>query len=86
MNRLPSKIFIDGGEPQETREASAKLMEVFGRPLDGQTTNPTLIAKNLAAKAGKLTEKDAIAQYKRIVQEISRIIPAGSISIQGFAP
>ncbi|OGG17686.1 hypothetical protein A3D78_03855 [Candidatus Gottesmanbacteria bacterium RIFCSPHIGHO2_02_FULL_39_14] len=85
MNRLPSKIFIDGGLPEETNTASGRMLHDLSSPLDGQTTNPTLIARNLAAKEGKLTEKDALAEYKRIVQEMSSIIPAGSISIQVFA-
>src|SRR3989344_30512 len=85
MNKLP-KIFIDGGEPEETRQANEMMMAHFGRPLDGQTTNPTLIARNLAArKAQKISEEDALGEYKRIVQEMSRIIPKGSISIQVFA-
>lgn len=82
MNRLPSKIFIDGGSPDETREAK-KLLGY----LDGQTTNPSLIAKNYAAKSGgvKLSEAQSLDEYKRVVQEMSAIIPDGSISIQVFA-
>ena len=85
MNRLPSKIFIDGGSPTETKEASERRSVTLGFPLDGQTTNPTLIARNLVEKSGKLTEKDALAEYKRIVREMSSVIPGGSISIQVFA-
>ncbi len=82
MTQLPSKIFIDGGVVDETRQAR----EMLGY-IDGQTTNPTLIAKNLSSKlgGGKLTSQDATNEYKRIVQEINQIIPAGSISIQVFA-
>lgn len=85
MPKLSSKIFIDGGEPRETEEAQ-KLLGF----LDGQTTNPTLIAKNLKKRVGngqpvKLTEGMARAEYKRIVQAMSAIIPQGSISIQVFA-
>jgi len=81
-NKISSKIFIDGGVVGETRQAK----EMLGY-LDGQTTNPTLIAKNLAAKLGgkKISEEEALSEYKRIVQEISQIIPQGSISIQVFA-
>ncbi|KKS97492.1 MAG: transaldolase family protein, transaldolase [Candidatus Gottesmanbacteria bacterium GW2011_GWA2_43_14] len=94
MQKLPSKIFIDGGLPQETKKASGSMLASFGYPLDGQTTNPTLIARNLAAKqalphqdfAGrggeKLTEAQALEEYKRIVVEMSAVIPAGSVSIQ----
>lgn len=79
--RMPSKIFIDGGVVSETQKAKDRLGY-----LDGQTTNPTLIAKNLASSIGgkKLSEEEALGQYKKIVQEISQIIPDGSISIQVF--
>lgn len=81
MINFPSKIFIDGGEPEETRQAK-KLLGF----LDGQTTNPTLIAKNLAASASsaKLTQDETLGEYKRIADEISKIIPHGSVSIQVF--
>lgn len=82
MQKLPSKIFIDGGVVEETADAK-KLLGY----LDGQTTNPTLIAKNLSARLGgkKLSQGDALQEYKRIVGEINKIIPEGSISIQVFA-
>lgn len=85
-NKLPSKIFIDGGDPGETKQAR----ELLGF-LDGQTTNPTLIAKNLISKKNgqktdnTLSQKQALDEYKRIVQEINKIIPRSSISIQVFA-
>ncbi len=83
MNKMTSKIFIDGGVPAETKQAK----ELLGY-LDGQTTNPTLIAKNLASRGdtlGKLSEEEALNEYKRIVVEMYKIIPGGSISIQVFA-
>lgn len=81
-HKLNSKIFIDGGVPDETRKAK----EMLGY-LDGQTTNPTLIAKNLFSSLGgeKLSEQEALDEYKRIANEISKIIPHGSVSIQVFA-
>lgn len=94
---LSSKIFIDGGEPSETKKASEMMMAKFGKPLDGQTTNPTLIAKNLQSRkqslngemkptnSEPLTQDAALEEYKKIVGEMSAIIPAGSISIQVFA-
>lgn len=89
---LPSKIFIDGGEPFETKTASEMMQKQFGKPLDGQTTNPTLIAKNLQSRQQsdngtmkQLSQEMALEEYKRIVQEMSSIIPDGSISIQVFA-
>ena len=39
--KLKSKIFLDGGNPEETKEILDKLGF-----LDGQTTNPSLVAKN----------------------------------------
>ena len=83
----PSKIFIDGGEPEETKQANERMIRQFGRPLDGQTTNPTLIAKNLSARleGAKISQQQGLDEYRRIVTDISRIIPKGSISIQVFA-
>jgi len=80
--KFSSKIFIDGGVPGETREAK-KLLGY----LDGQTTNPTLIARNLKTKMVNiaLTPEVALEEYRRIVIEMSKIIPQGSISIQVFA-
>jgi len=72
---LKTKIFVDGGDPAETR----KVLSHLGF-LDGQTTNPTLIAQNPQA-AGK----DPLGFYKTIVQEIASIIPQGSISIEVYA-
>lgn len=81
---LPSKIFIDGGDPEETKQADALLKKAGYHGLDGQTTNPTLIAKNFAAKNGgrKVSMDEAFAEYKRVVGQMSYTIPEGSISIQ----
>ncbi len=81
---LPSKIFIDGGDPEETQKADELLKKAGFHGLDGQTTNPTLIIKNakLKMKSEKLTQKEAVDFYKETVTEMSRIIPDGSISIQ----
>ncbi len=82
MNSFSSKIFIDGGDPEET----AKAVKSLGF-LNGQTTNPTLIARNLAGRLNgqKISQSEALEEYKKIVQEMSNIIPDGSISIQVFA-
>ena len=42
---LRTRIFLDGGDPEETRE----IIKILGF-LDGQTTNPTLISRNPQAK------------------------------------
>ncbi len=80
---LPSKIFIDGGDPQETKEADALLKKAGYHGLDGQTTNPTLIAKNFSAKNGgkKVSMDEATGEYKRIVTEMAESV-TGGISIQ----
>ncbi len=82
--QFPSKIYIDGGDPEETREADRMLKKAGYHGLDGQTTNPSLIAKNFASKNGgkKISLAEAFAEYKRVVTQMSAIIPNGKISIQ----
>lgn len=82
---LKTKFFLDGGDPEETR-ATIKLLGF----LDGQTTNPTLIAKNPEAKKRiekglKFSEDEIYSFYKNVVSEISNLIPHGSISIEVYA-
>lgn len=82
---LKTKIFLDGGDPAETRA----VIERLGF-LDGQTTNPTLIVKNPQAQerlaAGeKFSEQEIYDFYKSVVQEMSALIPSGSISIEVYA-
>lgn len=84
-NNLHTKIFLDGGDPRET----AGAIKLLGF-LDGQTTNPTLIAKSPAAKqrldAGKkFSREEAFEFYQEIVGEISRLIPHGSVSVEVYA-
>jgi len=79
---LKTKIFLDGGDPKETKEIIARLGF-----LDGQTTNPTLIAKNPDARkrlaAGdKFTKEELYDFYRGVVKEISALAPAGSVSIE----
>lgn len=82
---LKTKIFLDGGDPAETRA----VIERLGF-LDGQTTNPTLIAKNPNAQqrlaAGeKFSQQEIYDFYKTVVQEMSALIPQGSISVEVYA-
>jgi transaldolase len=82
---LKTKIFLDGGDPGETREIIALLGF-----LDGQTTNPTLISKNPEArqrleKGTKFSEEEIFHFYKNVVKEISHLIPQGSISVEVYA-
>jgi transaldolase len=81
--KLP-KIFLDSGNPEETRTAKGLLGH-----LEGQTTNPSLVVKNpevqkLIGEGKKLTEKELLDIYRQIVLEISKQI-AGSISIEVYA-
>ena len=82
---LKTKIFLDSGDPQETKEA----LNLLGF-LDGQTTNPTLISKNPEVaerlkKGEKLKEKEAFDFYKKTAKEIQTTIPSGSISLEVYA-
>ena len=82
---LKTRIFLDGGDPEETRE----IIRLLGF-LDGQTTNPTLISKNPSArnrleKGEKFTRKEIIDFYQETVREISKLIPQGSISVEVYA-
>jgi transaldolase len=82
---LKTKIFLDGGDPGETRE----IIRLMGF-LDGQTTNPTLISKNPEArkkleKGEKFSKEEIFDFYRDVVKEISGLIPQGSISIEVYA-
>ncbi len=82
---LISKIFLDGGDPEETRE----IMGLLGF-LDGQTTNPTLISKNPEARkrldrGEKFSKHEIIDFYHSVVKEISGMLPVGSVSVEVYA-
>ena len=82
---IKTRIFLDGADPEETR----KVISLLGF-LDGQTTNPTLISKNPEAKerlerGEKFSEKQILDFYRQVVQEISGLLPKGSISIEVYA-
>lgn len=82
---LKTKIFLDSGDPDETRE----IIKLLGF-LDGQTTNPTLISKNPEAKARlgkgeKFTKDEIFSFYKSVVKEVSSLIPNGSVSVEVYA-
>lgn len=82
---LKTRIFIDSGNSDETKE----IIRLIGF-LDGQTTNPTLISKNPGARGhlehgGKFTEKEVYDFYRDVVKKISSMIPQGSVSVEVYA-
>lgn len=82
---LTTKIFLDSGNPQETKE----ILNLLGF-LDGQTTNPSLISQNqrvseLIESGKKITKQEANSIYKEIIEEIVEIIPQGDISIEVYS-
>ena len=82
MNRPKTKILVDGGDPEETKQVKALLGFV-----DGQTTNPSLIAKNphireLIASGHKLSSREEMEEYKRIVETISPLVGEAGVSIE----
>jgi transaldolase len=82
---LKTRIFLDGADPEETRQ----VVKTLGF-LDGQTTNPSLLAKNPEAQAhradGHKFRGTAIYDfYKELCRELSALLPQGSISIEVYA-
>jgi transaldolase len=84
-NTPGTKIFVDGGDPDETM----RMKNLIGF-VDGQTTNPSLIAKNPAVqqllRSGRgLSAEEQTEEYKKIVQKISPLVGDGGVSIEVFA-
>ncbi|MBZ0292357.1 MAG: transaldolase [Anaerolineae bacterium] len=92
MSAPASELFIDGGNPQETQSANDLLRSLrpdWQRGIDGQTTNPTLVAKNPDVqgylRSGKrLTQAEALAEYRKIIEAVS-YVTNGPVSIQVIA-
>jgi transaldolase len=83
--RSRSKILVDGGDPEETK----RIKSVIGF-VDGQTTNPSLIAKNpevkqLISSGHAFSEQEEAAEYRKIVQAISPLVGDAGVSIEVFA-
>jgi transaldolase len=83
--RTKTKLFLDSGNPKDTQ----KVLDLLDS-LDGQTTNPSLVAQNpeLSEKiknGNHLSESELLGEYKKIINEIKEIIPNGSISIEVYA-
>lgn len=84
-NRPKAKILVDGGDPNET----LRIKRLIGF-VDGQTTNPSLIAKNpgiqrLIASGHSLSSEEEKNEYKKIVQSISPLVGDAGVSIEVFA-
>ena len=84
-NRPKTKILVDGGDPAETLRVKHSLGFV-----DGQTTNPSLIAKNpeiqrLIASGRGLSLEEEKNEYKKIVQRISPLVEDAGVSIEVYA-
>lgn len=84
FEKKTTDIFLDSGDPTET----ALTIEMLGF-LDGQTTNPSLIAKSPAIqeylKTKKFTRDELFEKYKEIALQIENIIPNGKISAEVYA-
>lgn len=80
-----TKIFIDGGNPEETRRSKSLPFK-----FEGQTTNPTLIVKNPTVQARlnngeKYSLQEINDFYKTVILEINTILPKSAISIEVYA-
>jgi transaldolase len=84
LHKPYTKILIDGGDPAET----LRVKELLGF-LDGQTTNPSLIAHNpeiveLVKSGHKLSKTEEDAEYKKIVTAISPLVGDAGVSIEVY--
>ena len=83
--RSKTKILVDGGDPEETRRVKSLIGYV-----DGQTTNPTLVAKNpevraLVSSGQRFSSREELDEYKKIVQTISPLVGGAGVSIEVYA-
>ena len=84
-NKPKTKILVDGGDPDE----SFRVKKLLGF-VDGQTTNPSLIAKNpeiqqRIASGHTLTPQEEKDEYRKIVQAISPSVGDAGVSVEVFA-
>lgn len=85
MQRPKTKILVDGGDPEET----VRIKKLLGF-VDGQTTNPSLIAKNprikqLVTAGHKLDKAEEMKEYRKIAQAIAPLVGDAGVSIEVFA-
>ena len=83
--RPTTKILVDGGDPEETAHIRNRLGF-----LDGQTTNPTYVAKNpevqqRIASGRKFTREEQDEEYKAIVRRVSPLVDTAGVSIEVYA-
>src|SRR5579863_6266549 len=83
--RPTTKILLDGGDPAET----ARIRQLLGY-VDGQTTNPSLVAKNPAihqriAAGRPLSRQEEQDAYRDIVRQISPLVGDAGVSIEVYA-
>jgi transaldolase len=83
--QLKTRIFLDGGNSDETGE----VIKLLGF-IDGQTTNPTLISKNPGVRerlerGTRFSAGEIVGYYRDVVKKISAMIPEGSISVEVYA-
>jgi transaldolase len=84
-NRPKTKILVDGGDPAET----LRMKSLIGF-VDGQTTNPSLVADNphikqLLASGHKLSGQEELDEYRKIIQQISPLVGDAGVSIEVFS-
>lgn len=82
---LKTRMFLDGGNPEETRG----IIDLLGF-LDGQTTNPTLLSKNPGVreqieKGERFSEAAIIGYYRDVVKKVSALTPGGYVSVEVYA-
>ncbi len=84
-DRPRTKILLDGGDPEETLQIRNRL-----ELLDGQTTNPSYIAKNpqiqkQVISGRRFNAHEQFEAYKKIVQQIAPLVGDAGVSIEVFA-
>lgn len=82
---MKTQIFLDSGDPKETKEA----LELLGF-LDGQTTNPTYFIKSPQVQerlktVGKFKKEEIWESYHKTIKDIEALLPNGSISVEVYA-
>ena len=81
-NRPKTRLLVDGGDPEET----LRIKSLVGF-VDGQTTNPSLIAQNpdiqrRLASGHQLSEQEEKDAYRKIVQSISPLVGDAGIPLR----